>query len=363
LYIAHWTGGGGDPTSVALADPEQIAVATHPLGAVGYSLGTDVRIIDLWGLADPLTGHRRLERRATPGHEKTASGPWLAARLARDPSAVLPNELQFGGETDPEASGLGYLEQVAWAEAALRCPSVERLVASYAAPMNPDRFIDNLWDSVANTRLRIDVIPEVAHGQECARRDTPAQVVEFYERPTVVEALPDDPDRGQIVVIDDCAAVYVGTGRPDDRWEPTDAATFSAAVRLDPRDTTARLAAVWVLGPYGDASAVVWAETDGFGNYRLRQDIDWLPPTLQPWTPIPEGGVVDVRMTPDLAYRVWALSADEADIATVPMLSEVEAVAAISPEPAGPSATAGTIEIDHASPEPSDLCAQFLAAE
>ena len=363
LYLAHWAGGGGDRTSIAPVGPDEVVVATYPLGAVGYSLGTEVRVIDLLGLADPLTGHRRLEWRGIPGHEKSASGPWLVARLARDPLTVGPNELDVGGPFDPRSVGLEFPEQVAWAEAALSCPSVERLVASYTEPMNVDRFIDNLWGSAANTRLRIPYLPEDAFRENCSETETPQSVVDFYQRPVFVGELSEHSDTGDIVVIDDCTAVYMGTGELRDPWAPADAVTFSADVTFDPIDTTARLAAVWILRPYGDASAIVWAETDGLGHYRLRQDIDWLPPTLQRWTQIPADGRVDVRMTPDLANRVWALSADATEVATVPMVSDAQALAAIAPEAAGPSATAGTIDIDRAPPEPSEACSEFLAAE
>ena len=58
-------------------------------------------VVDMLGLADPLTGHRRLDVRGIPGHEKSASGPWLVARLARAPSLVLPNGLDAAGPLDP----------------------------------------------------------------------------------------------------------------------------------------------------------------------------------------------------------------------------------------------------------------------
>ena len=136
LYVAHLVGGGGDRTPLELIDPDEIAVATYSLGAVGYALGPDVRVVDMWGLADPLTGHRRLDVRGIPGHEKSAGGPWLVARLARVPSLVLPNGLDAAGPFDPRHVGLAYAEQVAWAQAALQCPSIERLVASYDEPLS-----------------------------------------------------------------------------------------------------------------------------------------------------------------------------------------------------------------------------------
>ena len=102
-------------------------MATYPLGAVGYALGPEVRVVDLWGLADPFTGHRQLDFRYIPGHEKSTSGPWLVARLARDPSLYpLMSSMGSVGRSIRRTRGLDHLEQVAWAEAALNAHESRR---------------------------------------------------------------------------------------------------------------------------------------------------------------------------------------------------------------------------------------------
>ena len=364
LYIADPAGGGsGEQTGIDLEDPDEIVVATYPLGAVGYALGPDVRVVDTYGLADPLTGHRRLDFRYIPGHEKSASGPWLVARLARDPSLVPPNELdEIGGAFDPHPEGLDYLEQIAWAEAALQCSRVERLTSSYVEPLSAGQFLSNIWHAPANTFLRIPYLPEDAYRQECPDSEMPATVAAFWARPQFAEALPATAFEGDLVVIDECAATYMATAAPADPWIPVDAATFRANVAFDADDTIPRLAVVWILRPYGEASAVVWAETDGGGSYRLRLDIDWFPPALQDWTPIPADELVEAQLRPGLTAREWVLTANGSSVGVAPMTSAAEVVTAIIPEEAGPSATAGTIRIDHAPSKISPVCSQFAEA-
>ncbi len=52
----------------------------HWIGQGPYELGPPVRILDLLGLADPLTAHLQLTRRGLfPGHEKPLPTPWIAA--------------------------------------------------------------------------------------------------------------------------------------------------------------------------------------------------------------------------------------------------------------------------------------------
>jgi arabinofuranosyltransferase len=364
LYVAHeGGGGGGERTRIDLEHPDEIVVATYPLGAVGYALGPEVRVVDLYGLADPLTGHRRLDFRYIPGHEKSASGPWLVARLAHDPSLVPPNELdEIGGAFDQRHAGLDYLEQVAWAEAALRCPRIETLVSAYVEPLSTGQFLSNIWNAPANTSLRIPHLPEDAYREECSQSNPPAPVADFWSRPEFAAALSAMASPGDLVVVDNCAATYMATAQSADPWIPVDGATFRANVTFDAADTTPRLAVVWILRPFGDASAVVWAETDGNGRYRLRLDIDWFPPALQDWAPIPVGGLVEARLSPGLTAREWRLTSNGALVGVAPMASVDGHVRPIIPEAAGPSSTAGSIRIDHAPPEISDVCSRFAEA-
>ncbi len=108
---------------------------------------------------------------------------------------------------------------------------------------------------------------------------------------------------------------------------------------------------------------MVWAETDGEGRYRLRLDIDWFPPALQDWTPIPADELVEAQLRPGLTAREWVLTANDSSVGAAPMTSENGSVTAIIPEDAGPSSTAGSIRIDRLAPEISAVCSQFAEAE
>jgi hypothetical protein len=284
--------------------------------------------------------------------------------LARDPSLVSPHELdEIGGPFDPRHAGLEYLEQIAWAEAALQCPRIQNLASGYVEPLSAGVFLSNIWHSLAATELRIPYVPEDAYRQECSHSDLPAAVADFWVRPEFASSVPVTASPGDLVVIDECAATYMATAQSGDPWIPVDAATFTADVTFDAADTAPRLAVVWILRPYGEASAVVWAETDGEGRYRLRLDVDWFPPALQDWTPIPADGSVEAQLQPGLTAREWVLTTNGLSVGAAPMTSANDHVSAIIPEEAGPSATAGSIRIDHAPPEISAVCSRFAAAE
>ena len=165
------------------------------------------------------------------------------------------------------------------------------------------------------------------------------------------------------MVVNDCAASYFATGQHSDPWVPIDAATFNVTVRFDAADTTPRIAAVWILRPYGEATAIIWAETDGQGAFRLRLDIDWFPPVLQDWTRIPADELVEVQLGSDLTRREWLLMANDLTIGAAPMTSMNESATAIIPEAAGPSSSAGTIIVDHSDPQISPECSAFAEAE
>ena len=55
LYLGSTFTAEGSATGIALADSEDFVVATRAIGAMGYALGPDALIVDLHGLADPLT--------------------------------------------------------------------------------------------------------------------------------------------------------------------------------------------------------------------------------------------------------------------------------------------------------------------
>jgi arabinofuranosyltransferase len=116
------------------------------LGMVGMNVGLDVRVIDQIGLANPIAAHTARLQHGRIGHDKNlfpdwviADGPWVKWYPG------VPAYL------DPQ--------WVAQAEAALRCPATEAVLASVRAPMSFHRFISNFLHSYEFTRYRIDRVP------------------------------------------------------------------------------------------------------------------------------------------------------------------------------------------------------------
>ena len=112
--------------------------ALSGIGLASYSMGTDFRVIDRFGLADPLTAHFRLREsdppyNSRPGHQKPLPTVWLLARVTPpgsdpDPALIAPP----GPQLIPTTSGAEFREQLAWARAALRCPGIrDMLNAAY----------------------------------------------------------------------------------------------------------------------------------------------------------------------------------------------------------------------------------------
>ena len=157
-------------------------IATSWIGYEPYHLGTDVQILDLFGLADPLTAHLELEVRGQiSGHEKPLPTPWIAALLTADGSSTAQlGRLQeerprvFTPIT-PTVTGRDLALQTVWARAALGCPAIRDIVDSPSAPLTPGTFLANIFHSVARTELRIPADPEDAYHQFCGP-GTPPEV-------------------------------------------------------------------------------------------------------------------------------------------------------------------------------------------
>jgi arabinofuranosyltransferase len=360
LYLGSTFTADGSATGIALGEADNLVVATRAIGAMGYALGPDAHIVDLHGLSDPLTAHQRLEFRSLPGHEKLAAAPWLVAALANEPGEVASNQLAIGADLWPEPEPLDFLDQVAWAQAALQCKPIDRFRDASTEPLTATRFVSNLWWSVPNTALRLDRDPRRAFDEHC-RDGIPAAVAAFHRGATLASQLPQDPTSKELVVIDDCAAVFLRADDPDAEWQAVDGATFAATVRLDAADRVPRLAPLWVFSPIGTSKAVVVAETDGHGNYRIRFDIDWFLPIMQTWTRIPQGGEVRVALTPDIASQKWGLTVEWFKLSDLTMLSVDEGrTEAIMPAISEPDAAVGTISVDYAQPETSETCQSIL---
>jgi hypothetical protein len=364
VYLASGFGYTASHTGFSTGDPDEVVVVVDGIGAFGYAVGTDVRILDVHGLAEPLTAHQRLAFRSVPGHEKLASGPWLVAMLAADPANVPPDAIVQEGWWVPDPQPLDYLHEVAWARAVLACDAVEQLVEAPREPFGFGRFVSNVMRSVSTTNLRVDRSARQAYLQLCGN-DIPSEVSEFYDRAILGERLPSRSEPGDVALAGDCRAVFLGTGDRTEPWRPIEAATLGASITMDPEDPQPGLAAVFAVGPYGTSTAVVWVETDGQGNYRLRQDIDWFPPSFQPWSVIPDGGVVNVTVSPDTAVGQWYVSAPvvlpglpmAADDAETP---EEDGTTVVVPRTVGRSASAGSIDVDYAEFVPGGTCQAIL---
>jgi arabinofuranosyltransferase len=157
-------------------------VATSEIGTESYELGTSVDILDLLGLADPLTAHLALARRGVfTGHEKPLPTPWIAALLTANGSSTTElDSLQDERPNSftpviPVASGRQLQIETAWARAALQCPAIHDLEYSPSRPLTVGSFISNIFHSFGRTEIRIPPDPESAYHRFCGP-GTPLQV-------------------------------------------------------------------------------------------------------------------------------------------------------------------------------------------
>jgi arabinofuranosyltransferase len=154
------------------------------VGLTAFVAGTDTHVLDAYGLADTITAH--LERphpggRLFPaaGHEKPLPDPWIVARLIEPGAELAGNPLpDFGPGLIPRTDGAEFVEQVAWARAALACPDIAALVDAASADLTAGQLLDNLLGSFGNARLRIPPDPEAAYRRFCGD-DIPPEVAEL----------------------------------------------------------------------------------------------------------------------------------------------------------------------------------------
>jgi arabinofuranosyltransferase len=146
------------------------ANAIYGVGVQSYAAGPDAYILDLLGLGDAFTSHLRLDRRTIVGHEKPLPQPWIAARLLEPGSSVRaadfprPDVLIIPID-DP--NGQPFVDRVADARRALDCPRIREFVATYRAPMDAGRFLDNLGAAFTNFGFRIPPEPRDAVKKFC----------------------------------------------------------------------------------------------------------------------------------------------------------------------------------------------------
>ena len=144
------------------------AYASFGIGIGGYSLGPDYYIVDLLGLADPVTSRFRLDRPTMIAHEKSTPRPWIAARLSDE--AIDESLLPLPVIALPlyESAPGAFADDVAAARRALTCDGdIAELLEAIRAPMGPGRFIDNLLAAPRLTALRIPGPPQEAAATLC----------------------------------------------------------------------------------------------------------------------------------------------------------------------------------------------------
>ena len=130
------------------------------IGVVGYALGPDVEIVDLLGLADPITARFELPTPGFTGHEKPVPPAWLAAQISTVP--VDPEQMPIPAIGVPlyESPPGAFDDDTAAARQALGCGDLDRLLTATRAPFTPRRFLSNL---VAAPRLTALTIPPDPH--------------------------------------------------------------------------------------------------------------------------------------------------------------------------------------------------------
>lgn len=339
------------------ANPDAVVVITGAPGLVGYALGPSVHIVDLRGLSNPVWPNQAL---AAPGQAEsieaaTVRRPWLLAAIAADPIDAVRSVAGLGGDAN---APLVEMLDVAWAQAAADCGVAATLRDSSSGDLGPAEFLTNIARAGSNTALRVDPDPRTDYRTRCPNA-LPDSVAALQERVVEVERLPTDPDDRSLAVVGNCAVVFGATGEADGPWEVLDAARVTATIEMTVDDQTPRSAELFVVGPFGDdARAVARVETDGSGNYRLRQDLDWFPPDVQAWTPIPPSGEVRVAYVPDFVAGRWKLAADFTFVASLPMLSSGTVVAQPVASSAGPDAP--TVVVRHDRPNATGSCLELV---
>lgn len=134
---------------------DSVVVASVRVGAVSFAAGTDVYVVDRFGLADAVTSHFEVNNAYKPGHDKYAYLPWIEGRFA-DPRAleVLPPMEHYGADLS---------------RATLACGAPARFVRDISARLTPGQFLDNVKDSFGNTVFSLSPDPSVAAAQACGR--------------------------------------------------------------------------------------------------------------------------------------------------------------------------------------------------
>jgi arabinofuranosyltransferase len=134
--------------------PDDLTTLEASIGILGYQAGPDVVVVDLRGLADPLTGRAEVFQawRYQAGHRKFLDKAWYHAR--------------YGYRVDDVHDGVN-VASVAAARRALSCPPLSDLLEAVTAPLTPGRFVSNLWHSVSYAAVPVPEDPRDAEGADC----------------------------------------------------------------------------------------------------------------------------------------------------------------------------------------------------
>jgi arabinofuranosyltransferase len=146
------------------------AVASFGVGLAAYTLGTDVYVLDMLGLGDPLAARLRLDERGVVAHEKPLPIPWVAARLVAPEAPVQASDFPmpefFVARPLDEPRG-SFGERVDAARIASSCGQLARLNDRIDGPLSVSGFLANIWHAFGDTRLRVPPEPADAVRRFC----------------------------------------------------------------------------------------------------------------------------------------------------------------------------------------------------
>jgi arabinofuranosyltransferase len=172
VFVAGW--GLAYPTAPHI---DAMVVPGYTLGARGYAEDLDVWVYDRLGLADPVVARAELVERGTAGHEKVLGPPWVAAAwvdpgiTVDDPAAfaaLSPLALTWSGTAPPDQVDADeFADDREAAYDALQCGELLELVHDVRAPLSPQRFVGNIFDSVRLHPLRVPADPDAARARFC----------------------------------------------------------------------------------------------------------------------------------------------------------------------------------------------------
>jgi arabinofuranosyltransferase len=138
------------------AEPTAASASLTGMGNA-YTWDLDIYVIEHGSLAHPVGSHLDHLVGDRPGHQKPMPPVWQVAGLV-------------DGAEVPDVDGVGLLvssRDLAAAERAMACGQLADYLDGIHEPLTPGRFLRNVVDSVANTRLRLSPDPQVAEDQMC----------------------------------------------------------------------------------------------------------------------------------------------------------------------------------------------------